>query len=221
MNKFYVYENVRLDINEVFYVGKGTGNRAYQTKGDRRSEHWKRIHNKVGSSVKILAENLDEELAFLVEIERIDQLKRLNKPIINKTIGGEGVSGYKHTDLSKTKISETKKHRYSMATEKTKWTESQRINATASIKKYYQTHSCPPKSDETKRKISESKKANPGKSAGKWMNDGKVNAKVSPNEIDKYMQLGWNRGMLRTHITEEYKQKLRSAALKQWEQQRG
>ena len=53
------------------------------------------------------------------------------------------------------------------------------------------------------------------------MNDGKVNMKVSLNEIDKYLQIGWVCGMLRTHITEEYKQKLRSAALNQWKLQKG
>ena len=220
LNKFYVYEHIRLDTNEVFYVGKGTGRRAYETKGDRRSEHWKRVHNKVGSYVKLLVENVDEELAFLVEIERIDQLKKLNTPLINKTIGGDGATGYKHSEESKAKISISNKTRYAKMTKEEKvWSESKRNNALAGMKRYYSTHTLPPKSDEVKRKISETKKANPT-GTGKWMNNGSVNAKVSPIEIDKYTQMGWDLGMLRNHITEEYKQKLKTAAIKQWERQR-
>jgi len=221
LNKFYVYEHIRLDTNEVFYVGKGTGRRAYESKGDRRSEHWKRVHNKAGSSVKLLIENVDEELAFLIEIERIDQLKRLNAPLINKTVGGDGATGYKHSDFSKSKISMSHKARYATMTKEEKsWSESKRNNALAGMKQYYSTHALPPKSDDIKRKISETKKANPT-GTGKWMNNSSINAKVSPSEIDKYTQMGWNLGMLRTHITEEYKQKLKSAALRQWKRQKG
>ena len=147
MNKFYVYENTRLDINEIFYVGKGTGNRAYENKGSRRSEHWKRIHNKAGSSVKILADNLDEELAFLVEVERIDQLKRLNVSLVNRTTGGEGIAGYKHSKYAKEKISAAKKAMYdSMSKEEKSWTKEHRINRLDAIKKYYATHKSLPQS---------------------------------------------------------------------------
>ena len=31
MNEYYVYEWIRLDTNEPFYVGKGKGNRCYKT----------------------------------------------------------------------------------------------------------------------------------------------------------------------------------------------
>ena len=220
LNKFYVYEHIRLDTNEVFYVGKGTGRRAYESKGDRRSEHWKRVHNKAGSSVKLLIENVDEELAFLIEIERIDQLKRLNAPLVNISIGGEGNSGYKHSEDAKNRISESRKIMFAnMSEEEKSWSESKRIVTLAGMKRYHDNNLCPPMSDETKRKISESKKINPT-GTGKWINDGVSNTKVSLNEIDKYIQMGWNRGMLRTHITEEYKQKLRTAALKQWETQK-
>lgn len=101
---FYVYEHIRPDTGMVFYVGKGSGKRAYTRSG--RNIYWKRIVNKVGSfSVRIVADNLDEELSFLVESERIDQLKRLNYSLCNMSDGGEGPSGYRFSDFQKLKIS--------------------------------------------------------------------------------------------------------------------
>jgi len=101
---FYVYEHIRLDTGIVFYVGKGSGKRAYTRSG--RNIYWKRIVNKVGGfSVRIVANNIDEELSFLVEEERIDQLKRLNYSLCNMSNGGEGPSGYRFSDAQKLKVS--------------------------------------------------------------------------------------------------------------------
>ena len=92
----YVYEHIRSDTNKVFYVGKGKGKRAYSK--HHRNQYWKNIVNKVGEfTVKFLAKDLDEELALLIEVERIDQLKRLGYVLCNLTEGGEGTSGYRHT----------------------------------------------------------------------------------------------------------------------------
>ena len=88
---FYVYEHIRNDTNAIFYVGKGKNNRAY-TKRDR-NEYWKNIVNKTEYTVRFVAKDLDEELAYLVEEERIDQLKRLGIKLTNLTLGGEGASG--------------------------------------------------------------------------------------------------------------------------------
>jgi hypothetical protein len=57
-----------------------------------------------GYTVKLVADNIEEELSFLVEMERIDQLKRIGVKLSNKTDGGEGPSGYSHTDEAKRKI---------------------------------------------------------------------------------------------------------------------
>lgn len=93
---FYVYEHIRPDNNNIFYVGKGIGNRAKSCSD--RNQHWNRIVTKAGGfSVNMIVKNLDEEFAFLVEIERIDQLKKLGIKICNMTNGGEGVAGYKLT----------------------------------------------------------------------------------------------------------------------------
>ena len=106
-NSFYVYEHLRPDNMQVFYVGKGKGKRA-KSKFDRNN-YWHNIVNKHGFMVKFIATNIDEELAFLVEQERIDQLKKLNISLVNMTNGGEGSSGLKMPKSAKDKISKTHK----------------------------------------------------------------------------------------------------------------
>ncbi len=104
---FYVYEHIRLDTNQVFYVGKGQGYRLTSTKD--RNKHWHNIVNKVGfKAIKVL-ENEDEELILLAEIERIDQLRKLGYKLCNITDGGQGISGLKHSEESKRKMSESRK----------------------------------------------------------------------------------------------------------------
>lgn len=100
---FYVYEHIRPDTNAVFYVGKGKDRRAQSAK--YRNKHW---HNTVakadGFSVRMVAENVDEELAFLIEVERIDQLRRLGVKLCNLTDGGEGLSGYTPSEETRQKL---------------------------------------------------------------------------------------------------------------------
>lgn len=88
---FYVYEHTRPDTGIVFYVGKGSGWRAGITQ--HRNPYWKNVVAKAGGfTVRKIVENVDEELAFLAEQERIDQLKRLGVKLTNLTGGGEGSS---------------------------------------------------------------------------------------------------------------------------------
>ena len=97
---FYVYEHIRLDTNIVFYVGKGCGGRVRSK--DKRNKHWHSIVNKAGYEGRLIAEFNDEELVFLVEQERIDQLRRLGINLANKTDGGcGGTKGYRHTAKTK------------------------------------------------------------------------------------------------------------------------
>ncbi len=93
---FYVYEHIRNDTNAIFYVGKGKANRASSTRN--RNRYWENIVSKSnGFIVRIVAKDLDEELAYLTEKERIDQLKRLGIKLANINDGGAGVgSGDKH-----------------------------------------------------------------------------------------------------------------------------
>jgi hypothetical protein len=106
-SNFYIYEHIRPDTGIVFYVGKGKGDRCNSL---RRNVYWKRIVEKAqGFNVRKIVENVNEELAFLAEQERIDQLKRIGFNLCNATNGGEGVSGYKHTEITKCMLSITMK----------------------------------------------------------------------------------------------------------------
>lgn len=96
MSDFYIYAHVRPDKNEVFYVGKGKGNRAYE-KGCRRNQYWNRVVSKNGGKFIVLklAENLLESLAFDLEIALIAKFRQQGVILCNMTDGGEGTSGWK------------------------------------------------------------------------------------------------------------------------------
>jgi hypothetical protein len=103
---FYVYEHIRLDTNAVFYVGKGKGRRCFESR--RRNPHWKRIVSKAGGfDVRVVVDGIDEELAFLAEQELISKLKAQGAVLANLTNGGEGASGYVHTEEAKAFFSAT------------------------------------------------------------------------------------------------------------------
>jgi hypothetical protein len=103
MSEFYVYAHKRLDTNAIFYVGKGARNRAYSKSG--RNRYWKNIVNKAGYSVVIVNSGVDEQTAFALEIELIGFLREEGVVLCNMTDGGEGSSGFLHTEESKSKIS--------------------------------------------------------------------------------------------------------------------
>jgi hypothetical protein len=88
--KFYTYLHIRLDDNKIFYIGKGSGKRAWTTK---RSKHWHAVESKHGCKVEISAKWPTEKEAHDHEIFLIDCFKKLNHPLVNKTDGGEGTAG--------------------------------------------------------------------------------------------------------------------------------
>ena len=113
-NNYYVYEHWRLDRDECFYVGKGHGNRAFSMKN--RNKHHQAIVsklNRIGSAfeVKIVASGLSEEEAFSLERNQIQFWRELGIDLTNITNGGEGVSGFRHSDLTKKIWSEQRKGR--------------------------------------------------------------------------------------------------------------
>lgn len=107
-NKYYVYQHVRLDTLEPFYVGKGKDSRAYSRWG--RNKHWYNIVNKVGYSVEIVQDNLTEEEAFNLEIETIANYRKLEYKLCNMTNGGEGVSGCTPSEKTRAKMSASKQN---------------------------------------------------------------------------------------------------------------
>lgn len=104
MAGFYLYEHRRVDSGMTFYVGKGCGDRAKSKQG--RNAFWRRVVARAGGySISIVAGGMTEDLAYLAEAERINQLRRLGVRLCNLTEGGEGMTGHKHSAESKLKIS--------------------------------------------------------------------------------------------------------------------
>lgn len=114
----YLYRHIRLDKNEVFYVGIGSDEnydskkchlifkRAYYKCA--RNKHWTSIIRKTPYEVEIIMEGLtwdeacDKEKEFIKFYGRRD-LKE--GTLCNLTDGGEGQFGYIHTEETKRKIS--------------------------------------------------------------------------------------------------------------------
>lgn len=110
MEKFYVY---KLSINDIpFYIGKGKKTETY----DRIEYHLKywehnkntKLKNKINKlkgifDIEILFESENEYECLNLEVKLIKEIGREN--LCNLTDGGEGVSGLKHFDESKQKIS--------------------------------------------------------------------------------------------------------------------
>ena len=137
MNKFYVYQYLRED-GSPYYIGKGTGNRA-----------WTKGKNEIGKPqtldrIVIIEDGLTDKEAIDLEIQLIQQYGRIDLGtgmLRNKTEGGEGAAGYKHTDLAKQKISDSSATR-GPVTEQTK-------------QKIIRHHKGKSRSEETKQKMRE------------------------------------------------------------------
>jgi hypothetical protein len=104
LNRFYVYTHTRLDKNTIFYVGKGSGNRAFSRK--RKNKHWHAVAEN-GWVAKIYKTGLTEQCAFCIEKMLIASIGLKN--LTNFTIGGEGVSGYSPSLEQREKASKLKK----------------------------------------------------------------------------------------------------------------
>ena len=148
---FYIYEHIRPDTNAVFYVGKGTEKRMHSK--HRRNAYWNNIVRKAGGFVvREVCRHQDEELVFLAEQERIDQLKRLGVKLSNMTDGGEGSSGYRHTEATKQKIAELQMGEKHWAYGK-KFSEEERQRLSQIAKRKH--------TDEHRKKVSEATKGVP------------------------------------------------------------
>ena len=90
-NNCYVYEWIRLDTNEPFYVGKGSNDRCYQLTR-YKNNHFNNIVKSIPTVVNILHDNLDEQTAFGLEVWYIREYRDIigYESMCNMNDGGEG-----------------------------------------------------------------------------------------------------------------------------------
>jgi hypothetical protein len=101
--KYYTYAHHKLSDNSIFYIGKGTGKRAYEKFG--RGTYWNRTQKKYGYAVEILSRWDTEEEAYNHEVMLIGDLKSKGFVLCNLTDGGGGPSGQIFTDEYRKKLS--------------------------------------------------------------------------------------------------------------------
>ena len=105
---FYTYFHTRNDTGSVFYIGKGKGQRAFDSD---RNPHWKSIAAKHGHAVHMAMTGLSEQDAFAHVKFLIKCFKDMGITLTNCTDGGEGSSGATITDEHRAKISAAQKAR--------------------------------------------------------------------------------------------------------------
>ena len=113
-NTAYVYCHIRLDKNDIFYIGIGADSknskylRAYQI-GKRRNKIWNDIIIKTKYNVNIIFDNLTWQEACNKEKELILLYGRIDNGtgiLANMTDGGEGGFGCKKSIETRQKMSE-------------------------------------------------------------------------------------------------------------------
>lgn len=168
--KYYVYEHWRPDEGVIFYVGKGQKRRAWDTHRGRSDWH-KFIVAKLKRmgmlhEVRIIEYFADEYAALAREREMIERWRALGADLVNLTDGGEGPTGLKHTEEWKRANSARMKGRRPSAETRAKMSaaamgnkkglgKKKPLHAVEALAAYWRGR---PKSPETRRKISESKR---------------------------------------------------------------
>lgn len=95
-----VYIHMKPNTRDIFYVGIGNDTkRAYRNQG--RNDHWTKIYKKYGKIVDIIADNISLDAAKEIEKHIIASMK---DTLCNKTLGGEGFFGGKHTQEVRERI---------------------------------------------------------------------------------------------------------------------
>jgi hypothetical protein len=151
VTRFYTYLHCKPD-GTPFYVGKGCGDRAFSMRG--RNRWHRRILAKYGKAAiqvwVFYCSNEDE--AFADERLQIASLRAQGYELCNISDGGEGTSGYKHTEEAKKRIGDAAKGNQNMLGKKASPETKAKLSAIRAGRKLH------PHSDETKAKISEAKK---------------------------------------------------------------
>ena len=186
MNEYYVYEWIRLDTNEPFYVGKGKDDR-WRILNRGNNKHFNNIVNSIPVVVNILHDNLEEQIAYDLECWYIWQYRDImGYDICNIDDGGFGgnlsnEAKQKISEKAKLKVGELNPFYGKEHTEGTRkkisTTQKERFKNKENHPLYGKCHS-----DETKRKMSKTHK-NISEETRKRMreNHADVNGKNNPN----------------------------------------
>jgi hypothetical protein len=108
----YVYEHIRKDTNQVFYIGIGSDNtfsRAFYT--HNRNYLWNEVVEETDYEIKIIERDIDWETACSIEQALIKKYGRVyfgDGILTNLTEGGDGFK-QPHSEETKLKISKTTK----------------------------------------------------------------------------------------------------------------
>lgn len=123
--RFYVYGHYAVDTNELFYIGKGTGNRHKNKR--RRNVYWNNIVNKHGFRSEILIDNLLEDEAFLQEYLAIKD----HNPRANLVPGGHGLT----SEMAKNQWNNPNFRESVRLAQKTSWKSSDRSEKASNMMK--------------------------------------------------------------------------------------
>jgi len=111
----YVYQHIRLDTDEVFYIGIGSdtdGKYERANSNKKRNPHWHNVINKAGYKIEILLDNINWKEACNEE-NRLIKLygrKDINEgTLVNMTNGGDGVLGLVWNEEMRLKASDRNK----------------------------------------------------------------------------------------------------------------
>jgi len=206
----YVYQHIRLDTNEIFYIGisKETNyNRAYSKKF--RNNHWHYLTEKYEYKVEILFDNLTIEEAIKKEQELIKFYGRRDLglgQLVNMTDAGDGQINM--SEETKQKLSNYNKGKIV----ENHWTKTK--EGKDKIKKWTIGNINPSKKPEVAKKISESKKGkkNPKFSEYAKQRTGELNAFYGKTHTDEFKE---KMRQLKTGVplSESHKENLKLAML--------
>lgn len=219
MSKHYLYQHTRLDKDEIFYIGVGTNqdveyySRSKEKHG--RSSIWKKIVAKTEYRIDIILES--DDYAFILEKEKefvtLYGRKNINTgPLANLTDGGEGCLGMVLSQESKDKIAAGNRGkvisletRLKMSIVRTGKVKSEETKLRISIANKGKHRGSIPHTEESKRKISESRLG------AKHTRSRKVVDTVTKEEFDTCTaaatSVGINRGYLSNMLSGKCKNK--------------
>lgn len=104
---FYTYAHYRKSDDVLFYIGKGSTNRASTSR--KRNPHWNNVVNKHGFYYKILERFETEDEALKKEEDLIFFYRKSGIKLANVASGGTANSGPRHSEEARRQMSAARK----------------------------------------------------------------------------------------------------------------